>query len=144
MRPTFHDRRIYVNIPIGFPEAEKPPQPADFHAHFADKSAVVLLWGEGGSGKTTLACHLAHWALADKEHDRLCKKHRMIPVFIEENLPGAKPGDSTALLDVIGENLKQMTGEFIAPANDLVKKLLEQQRILLIVDGYSELNAETL
>jgi len=67
----------------------------------------------------------------------------MMPVFIDENIPGAKPGDTLALLDAIGSFLKQVIREEAAPTNELIKKLLERRRILLIVDGYSELNNDT-
>ena len=78
-RRTFRDRRVYVNVPIDFPAGNKPPTPADFHPLFDETSAVVLLWGDGGSGKTTLACQMARWALADEECERLCRTHRIMP-----------------------------------------------------------------
>jgi len=142
-RPTFAARSIFVNIPIGFPGGPKLPIPGDFQPLFGSKSALLRIWGEGGSGKTTLACQLALWALEDAEQDRLCKSHRMLPVFLEENLPGAQPGNTAALLAEVRGIVGRMIGMGETPSEDLVKQLLRQRRILLIMDGHSELDEAT-
>lgn len=142
-RPTFSERSVYVDIKIGFPEGDIRPTPAAFHDCFARNRAVIVLSGDGGSGKTTLACQLARWALEPDEDGRLCKTHRMLPIFIEESLPGAKSGESGSLLSVIRGQLGELIGEDQAPAEDLVKNLLLLRRVLVIVDGLSELDEAT-
>ena len=42
----------------------------------------LLIWGEGGAGKTTLACQLGLWSLAVDPSQRPCD-HLMLPVLIE-------------------------------------------------------------
>jgi hypothetical protein len=142
-RPTFVEHGIYVDIPINFPDGEKRPTASDFHTLFSQKRALLRLWGDGGSGKTTLACEIAIWALGNKKTDRLCESHRMLPIFLEENLAGAKPGESAPLLAEIRGSIGRMIGEGEIPSEDLVKSLLRKRRILLIVDGYSELDEAT-
>lgn len=142
-RPTFGARSVYVETPIGFPDGEKRPVPNDFHDLFARKIAVLLLMGDGGSGKTTFACQMAFWAMESKDSQRLCKSHRMLPIFLEENLPEAGADGSAALLRKIQTDLETLTGESDRPSEDLIRSLLRRKRILLIVDGCSELNAAT-
>jgi hypothetical protein len=48
---------------------------------FTRRRACLLIWGEGGSGKTSLACQLGRWALAEERSERLCE-HVMLPVLI--------------------------------------------------------------
>ena len=62
----------------------------DIQATFLDGRQCVLIWGEGGIGKTSLACQLAQWSMSDDRTKRLCR-HRMIPVLIEQELANPKP-----------------------------------------------------
>ena len=142
-RDTFDDRSAYVPVPIDFPDGTKPPTSAAFQERMNDARTVIVICGDGGSGKTTLACQMARWAIAGKPEERLCKTRRMMPVFLEANLPGAKAGDGAVLLSKIQSEIRVLTSEKDAPSDDLVKNLLRQRRILLIVDGYSELDEGT-
>ncbi len=140
---SFVAREIYVDIPIAFEEGDKRPAPTDFHATFDGINAIVRIWGEGGTGKTTLAYQLALWAVANQRYERLCYRHRMIPVIIETNIPGAKPGDSSSLLKVITGNLRLLIDEKESPSEELVKNLLKHGFILVVVDGLTELDENT-
>jgi hypothetical protein len=44
----------------------------EFQAAFQGKIARLLIKGEGGAGKTSLACQIAKWAMADDPSERLC------------------------------------------------------------------------
>ena len=110
---------------------------------FVHSSAGLLLWGEGGSGKTTLVCQMALWALETDPFKRLCATHRMLPVFLEENLPATDLQGSAILLAALQVRLQQLTGEVRLPSEDLVRNLLQKRRVLLIVDGISEMDALT-
>lgn len=142
-KPSFAERSVYVDIPLRFPDGDRRPAPDDFHALFAARSAALLLRGEGGSGKTTLACQMALWALADRDTGRLCRGHRMLPVFIEENLAAGGLAGDALLLQVLQRRIKGLTGEEDLPEPDLVKSLLRERRVLVIVDGLSELSKDT-
>jgi Caspase domain len=45
----------------------------------------LLIWGEGGIGKTSLACQIARWAMSDRQGERPAP-HRMLPVLLEREL----------------------------------------------------------
>ncbi len=137
-RDTVKKHEIYVAEPILLNE-QKIDIP-DFNAKVLkdafDKSQVrVVIWGEGGSGKTSLACQIAKWAFAAQKSDRICQ-HQMLPILIEDDL-------HLSLLETIGGLLKELTEEGKAIPEELLKQLLRQQRILLIVDHLSEMGEET-
>jgi len=68
--PTFQERAVYVDLPVLWRGESQSVGPAELQPLFAAPSAVLLVWGEGGSGKTTLACQMAFWALAENRAAR--------------------------------------------------------------------------
>lgn len=82
-KDTVRDRKIHISIPVilnGRTVAQLTGK--DLRSIFKKH---LLIWGEGGSGKTSLACQIARWAMSDDEAERLCE-HPMLPVIIEEEL----------------------------------------------------------
>ena len=67
----------------------------------------------------------------------------MLPVFIEANLTADSLKGDALLLNVIGRYVQQLKGEAKPPSDDLLRNLLEKKRLLLIVDGLSELDKPT-
>jgi hypothetical protein len=146
--PTFRRHDIHIAQPVFRQNNPKPVafEPAQFTDIFKRKFRL-LIYGEGGAGKTSLACQFAHWAMWGRvgeqepyqDDPKLIKKlcqHRMIPVLLEEKL-GEK-----SLLDAIGATLKEYTGADEI-SNDLLLKLLQQRRVLVIVDHLSEITDES-
>lgn len=129
----FKQRRIYVAVPARVDDREaglmlERPSAETLKEYFTPQRAVVAIVGAGGGGKSTLACALARWAVADDPKERLAK-HRMLPVFIVE--------DTTDLVKSVTRNLRRMLGDEELP-EDLVRGLLAKQRILVVVDALSE------
>jgi energy-coupling factor transporter ATP-binding protein EcfA2 len=114
------------------------PQSRAFGYLFEGEAAsLVEIVGPGGVGKSTFAAQLARWSLLPRPEDRLTP-HLMIPVFVQElaidkmaNINGA-----------ISRYLREMVGGEDLE-DDIVRKLLLKKRVLVILDGLSELDAET-
>jgi formylglycine-generating enzyme required for sulfatase activity len=106
------------------------PEAADFRPVVAAPgSQLLLLWEEGGAGKTSLAFAIARWALDGKLAD-----HPLLPILLdpEELVPGA------SVVERVHGFLRHLGG----PDLDLdqVEELLRQKRVMLILDHFSELS----
>jgi hypothetical protein len=131
--PFVAQRRIYIPMPLRVGDLETGQvltdlQPEHFCAYFQAERAVMAVIGSGGAGKSSLACQLGHWALAEDRQLRLAG-HRMIPIFLEE--------ETTDLRQSITHRLIQMVGPDEVE-QDLVMSLLRYKRLLVITDALSE------
>ena len=136
---TVADRAVHVPVPVvlnGSTVAQ--PAPPDLRQVFRQTPFCLLIWGEGGSGKTSLACQLAGWAL---DPDSSLARHPMLPVLLEHDLP--PEGGEHPLLAAIHKQVEERLtgGREVSP--DLLRHLLRRQRLLVIVDHFSELRPET-
>jgi HEAT repeat protein len=83
---TVQQREVHVEVPVELDRKVIPGLKAeDLKAPFARNSACLLIWGEGGAGKTSLACQVARWGMSEDAATRPCA-HRMLPVMIEQDL----------------------------------------------------------
>ncbi len=107
---------------------------------FANNYSRLLIWGEAGCGKTSWACEIARWGMAEDKNQRL-SAHLMIPVLLE---PQKLEGQDSLVQAIMGE----LQGDILSlDANDyiseeLLLQLLRKKRILVIVDSLSEMSEE--
>lgn len=140
-RPTVKQRNAYVQSPAELDGAMcESVSLSQLQPVFDKPKTAMLIFGEGGAGKTSLTCQLASWAMADKPEDRLCKGHRMLPVLIEGNI---EAGEKNALIETISGHLKELIGEPEPVSEELLSRLLRKRRVLVIVDSLSELDSAT-
>ncbi len=153
-KETVRNRNVYIPIPvINNDKTVAQLTGKDLHSTFKRQRACLLIQGEGGVGKTSLSCQIAKWAMSDDETERLCK-HRMLPVFIEEELgipneieiqsvSGKKSSSNHPLIDAIQGQLQNLTDEIDFISDELLERLLRERRILVIIDHISEMNEAT-
>lgn len=124
--PTVDNRAIHIPLPV---QLDRTTVAELTGAHlvptFQKKTAVLLLCGEGGAGKTSLACQIAQWGL-----EQQLSLHRMIPVLLETELDDEKED----LLAAIQGRLNALTDQPDPIEPEFLKKLLQRQRVLVIVD----------
>jgi HEAT repeat protein len=140
--PTVQQRAFHVESPVGLDRKRNPSLKLEDLKNVFEKNRVCLLiWGEGGAGKTSLACQIARWGMEDDAASRL-SPHQMLPVIIEHdlNLDGEK---DPALTQFIRGQLRDLIGADEPPSQKLTVHLLKKKRLLLIVDSLSELNEAT-
>jgi HEAT repeat protein len=137
--PTVDKRKIHISsVPVNLNDKLVQSITAkDLQPTFERNPARLLIWGEGGAGKTSLACQIGKWAMAEDKAELLCK-HRMLPVLIEEELGGEQH-----FTEAIRQQLKILLDESEPISVELLEQLLKQQRILVIVDHLSEMSEAT-
>ncbi|MEM9927147.1 MAG: HEAT repeat domain-containing protein, partial [Cyanobacteria bacterium P01_D01_bin.50] len=110
---------------------------------FNNNRACLLIWGEGGAGKTSLACQIGRWVMSDDAEKRP-SQHLMLPVLIEEELRLKKShNEETPLLEAIQGQLQDLIDSPKPIPQELLEQLLRQRRILVIVDHFSEMSDAT-
>ena len=144
-KQTVKQRNIYVpTIPVIL-NGDSIPEltPKDLQYKFSESRETLLIWGEGGSGKTTLACQLAKWAMADDPEQRLCPNHRMLPILIDQELSDEAGNQQQVLMEAIHGQLRDLIEAVKPISEELLEHLLRERRLLVIVDGYSEMRPAT-
>jgi hypothetical protein len=108
-RDTVRDRRVHVPIPVQIDDTPVPELgPQHLQAAFSAAKVRLLIWGEGGAGKTSLACQLARWAM-DNDNSRRLTRHPMLPVLIEDELTaGGEAGKR--LVETVRGQIGDLTG----------------------------------
>ncbi len=137
--PTVDKRKIHIScVPVNLNDKLVQSITAkDLQPTFERNPARLLIWGEGGAGKTSLACQIGKWSMAEDKAERLCK-HRMLPVLIEEELGGEQ-----RFTEAIRQQLKILLDQSEPISVELLEQLLKHQRILVIVDHLSEMSEAT-
>jgi hypothetical protein len=140
---TVNERDIYLEAPVYLNgKAITSLSLQQLQGAFAQRINRVLIWGEGGTGKTSLACQIALRGM-DPDPAKRLRATVMLPVLLEEDFSYTTDGDNQTLVRTVRDTLSMLVSTEPPPSLDLVLHLLRQHRILLIVDGLSELNEET-
>lgn len=146
-KPTVKERNIYIPIPVIL-TGETSEKIANFTGnnlkpYFTEQRECLLIWGEGGSGKTSLACQLANWAMSDTPDQYLCE-HQMLPILLEEELEDfpVEKGEQI-LIEAISGKLRDLIDSSEPIPEELSVQLLRKQRLLVIVDHLSEMSEIT-
>lgn len=140
--PTVEERKIYVPLPVILgEESEAELSPDKLRAAFSRSLVCLQIGGEGGAGKTSLACRLAWWAMSPQRDSRLNAEHIMLPVLIEQDLATHDKDIEHPLFRAIKQQVRMMIDEDDPPPAGLLHQLLKKRRVLVIIDGLSEMNA---
>jgi Predicted NTPase (NACHT family) len=142
-KTTVKERSIYVPIPVildGIDIAELTAK--ELQPKFSEQQECLLIWGEGGSGKTSLACQIARWAMSDDLEKRVCQ-HRMLPILVEQELDFKVAEGKQVFLELIRGLLKNLVDAQKPVSEEFLEQLLIQQRLLVIVDHFSEMSPAT-
>lgn len=140
-KQTVKDRRVYV--PVGLflnDQLISEFSAAEVEETFNRNQSRLLIAGVGGAGKTSLACQLARWAMSQKKDERLSLKHAMLPVLLEQDFV---EGGEDALQKAICAQLSDLIDADTTISNALLQALLEKKRVLVLIDGMSEMNDAT-
>lgn len=138
-KSTVEERQVYVPLPVAF-EKENIASltPKHLQPTFLKNRACLLIWGEGGKGKTSLACEVAKWAMSGEGASRLYEKYLMLPVLIEQDIHIDTQNSKRPLLEAVRGQLTDLIDESEPVSEELLMRLLKKKRVLVIIDGLSE------
>jgi HEAT repeat protein len=140
-KETVEAREMHIPVPVNFNKKIVADLKPDHLRDTFDKGfSLLLVWGEGGVGKTSLACLLAKWAMSEDKNQRLCPERFMLPVLIEQNLEVLTKDNNEPLLKAIADQLRILIEEDKPLSPEMLKRLLAHGRILVIIDGFSEMS----
>ncbi len=136
-KETVKDRAIHISVPVTLDGQNiLELSGKDLKSTFEKKRGCLLILGEGGAGKTSLACQIAQWGMANEAEQRLCQ-HRMFPLLIEQEL------ESQDFKQAIRGQLQDLINAVKPITEELLNNLLWQRRLLIIVDHLSEMSEAT-
>lgn len=140
---TVRHRRVHISIPVKIDAKGLPDlKPVHLQPTFDRKVACLLIWGEGGAGKTSLAFQIARWAMHEADEERL-GHHPAIPVLIEHELAEEAENGQHPLRDAVAQQLQDMADQPEPVPDSLLEHLLRYRRILVIIDHLSEMSEHT-
>ena len=139
-KTTVSDRAVHIPVPVSLDGHEISHLTVEHvRPTFNQSRACLLIWGEGGVGKTSLACQVARWAMADMPSERLCAQHPMLPVLIEQALELKDKEHPHPFTDALRGELRALTHEEDPIPEEFLLQLLQRRRVLVIVDHFSEM-----
>ncbi|MDE1464500.1 HEAT repeat domain-containing protein [Spartinivicinus poritis] len=140
---TVYDRKVYIPIPIEMDGNLSDSLTNEILSpKIRKKRFCLLISGEGGSGKTSLACQIAK-SVMEEDKDKRPSNHIMLPILLEHELDVELSEESDTLLTVIGRQLQDLIESPIPISEKLLQYLLQHQRLLIIVDHFSEMTTES-
>jgi hypothetical protein len=135
-------RSVFLPLPVAVGENNDECVKADaLQTYCSQESFLIRVIGEGGSGKTTIAYQLALRALEKDVEQRLVHDRLMIPVVLERVADVSPLKDVTAFNLAVRGKLKSTIRSADVIPEWLCDRLLRDRRILVIVDGLSEMTS---
>ncbi len=138
--PCVAERLNHVDVPFSLNgrEVSDSRDPA-IRALFEDRRVRILIRGMGGSGKSSIAFQLGRLALSADKARRLNQKHLMIPIVIGGEFHSSN--DTTRIVVKTAQGLlSDLIGSDYQVDVALVQRLMQTRRLLIIIDGLSELS----
>lgn len=141
-KSTVQERNVYIPMPVVLNGKSIGNLTAEhLKPIFSQNRAFMLIHGEGGVGKTTLACQIARWAMSPIASERMLE-HPVLPVLLEHDLYIDPQKKDSFLQTIRGQlSLTCTTSEGIT--DEFVLQLLKQKRLMVLLDHFSELSQET-
>jgi len=136
-------RREYVPLPITVNERRLgEPGIGEFRAIFKQSHVRLVIYGEGGAGKSSLAYWLARVGMRSLGHEGL-SNHPMIPLLVDHDLDVTGTDRHDMFFQAVRGKLQSIVGSPDAIPEGLAEALLRKGFVLVVFDGLSERDQST-
>jgi len=136
------ERQLHLPVPIDVKSTHfSKPSVYEVRHWFHREVTRVAIVGNEKSGKTSLACQLARWALI-KQKDGGLRRGYSLPVLLECGSRFQNNVSREQLLSAVAQQLAMLTDSQRLPEDRLVTELLGSGRILLILDNISGMSKD--
>jgi len=135
------ERRVYVPLPVslnGSPLISLGSR--ELGRVFAQKPTRLVIWGEGGAGKTSLALQIAKAGMSQDASQRAIDEHLTIPILLDDDPNLEQGAPNTAFLQAVRGELKSMVCSKNPIDLNLTVELMRKSFLLVLVDHFSELS----
>jgi tRNA A37 threonylcarbamoyladenosine biosynthesis protein TsaE len=109
---------------------------------FGKQPTALVIHGEGGAGKTSLACQIMRWCLSDNPQE-WALANPTLPILIQYDLDEDQKEDEKLLFETIKRVFEDTLGLDEPPDDELIEALLRHRRITVTIDNLSELSQQT-
>ncbi|MCX6578946.1 MAG: transporter substrate-binding protein [Candidatus Aminicenantes bacterium] len=134
-KDTVAQRKVYVASPVELGGTAYPYVTPDIlRPEISSPRWCILIYGEGGIGKTALACEIARWGMSEIPTSKLCAAHPMLPVLLEPGVVPEKLDHTDAFLNSISGHLRALIGATEELNIEFVRHLLIHGRVIVIAD----------
>ncbi|HFU75295.1 MAG TPA: urea ABC transporter substrate-binding protein, partial [Arcobacter sp.] len=130
---TVKNREVYIPVPVTLNETHHEyMKPTDLRNICSKNRWLIHILGQGGVGKTALACQIGLWAMDDNEP--LFSDHKAIPILIEPGVDKQSLSDQNLLKELILGQLQAITNSNEPINKKFFDGLLKKKRLLVIID----------
>ncbi len=137
---TVRVRHIHIPLPVDLDGTNITDlTPNQLRPAFTRKRSLLLVYGEGGSGKTSIACQIALLAMTSES----LAAHPMLPVLLEHDVDFTEGDTVHPLCRTVQGILSRVYDLENDVPIELVDRLMYRRRLLVIVDHLSEMNKAT-
>jgi len=142
-RQTVRESQLYIPTPVMLKERKLTSLSADTISElFQSERTYIVISGEGGSGKTSLACQIAKWCVS-RTNNKPALGHLIIPILLEEDLVIDWDNAIQSFLELVQGQIHRLTGDGSVDVEQ-VQGLLSKGRVLIIIDRLSEMPQTTI
>lgn len=136
---TVSERSVYVDMPLSINGTLVTHfSLGSLRQVFDQERAVIVITGEGGAGKTTLACQVAMWLASECPASFFA--HPMLPLLLEGDFAAVNGNSADTLQQAVRARLTHLLGDARPQSVPMIRSLLKHRRLLLVVDGFSEMS----
>ena len=138
---TVVQREVHVEVPVLLDgKAVSALRPDHLQAYLERKRSCTVIVGEGGSGKTSLACQICKWVMDSCNVGRMSSGPMLAVLLEQENLENRNGKD--LLIEAVRTELRHLTDSVMPLRRNLCGDTPRDLKLIVVIDGLSEMDGK--